>query len=180
MKTQKLRGLVLTLVGICLLLCSPAWAEDNLIRFGPGYWGVTGDYSDPPADLDNGAGFFVDYERTINDKWGVDFCYEGAIFDLGLFGGEDVDMYAITARANYYFSRGERASFFVHPTIGLLSLDFDDDSESGLALGAGAGVDVTLGKSKWVFSSELGYITADVFDKDFNNIVVHVGVGRRF
>ena len=41
----------LVLVGLCLLVAGSAWADNNLIRFGPSYYRVVGDYTDPPADL---------------------------------------------------------------------------------------------------------------------------------
>jgi len=150
---RKIGLLGLVVIGMCALLCNPAWAENNLIRFGPGYYGVVGDFADPPADLDDGIGLFVDYERTITEKFGLDFGYQGAVFELGLFGNQDVDMYALTVRANYYVVRGEGVRFFIYPTIGLVDLDSSDDSESGFAWGAGAGIDVPFGKSKWVFPS---------------------------
>ncbi len=80
--------------------------------------------------------------------------------------------------------------FYVAPTLGYAHFSRDEDpfafglgdgskSEGKLAWGGAVGADVPLGEGLWVFSASLRFLTAAFDDGDFDNVVTHVGFGRR-
>jgi hypothetical protein len=110
-----------------------------------------------------------------------------SIFDL--LGG--ISMTPLTAALNVHLTPESPVDLYVAPVLGWAWLDLDrdllglglltsDDSESGFVWGLGAGIDVPLGKGTWVFTGSLEYLSVDVSEGSFDNVVVYLGAGFRF
>lgn len=180
------------LAAICTVLISaPAWAQDNehLLRFGGGYYATIGDANDVS---DNGLGAWVSYERQLTEMYGLEFMAAYVDYDsfLDILGG--ISLTHLTGSLNFHMTPDANVDFYLAPTIGYAWLDWDHDpfpflpgewedpSESGFAWGAAAGIDVPFGEGDWVFAASARFLTVVLEDSDFDNVVGHVGFGRRF
>lgn len=185
------RWLTIVVAVFCTaLIHAPASADDseNVVRFGVGWYATIGDADDVS---DNGLAAWGSYERLFAESLGVEVMIAYVDYDsiLDLLGG--ISLTPITATLNYHLDTGGKAEFYVGPTVGFARLEFDGSgglfglggtrsSETEFAWGAAAGVDVPFGEGNWAFAGSLRYLTAGFDDGDFDNIVVHVGFGRRF
>jgi len=176
--------LVVAAIACSMLISAPAWAQDssNLVRFGTGWYTTLGDASDI---ADNAVPLWVSYERRYSEKLGFEVLAAYADYDpiLDLF-GRDIELTPLMLSVNYYVKSNEKVDFYIAPTVGFARLEVqfagETESDSGLAWGAAFGVDIPVGKGKWVVALSGRYLTADLDDADFDNAIVHAGVGYRF
>ena len=185
---RKAHRITVTLAVISVALVhAPAWADDpeNVVRFGGGWYATIGDADDVS---DNGLGIWGSYERRFAERLGTEFMLAYVDYDsiFDLLGG--ISLTSVTATLNYRLVTGENLDFYVGPTIGFAQLEIgeglfglgDSSSEDEFAWGAAAGLDVPFGKGNWAFAGSVRFLTAGFGNSDFDNIVFHAGVGRRF
>lgn len=189
-----MRRSLLLAVGLAFIsatvLAAPAQAQDSkhLLRFGGGLYATTGDANDIS---DNGLGAWVNYERRLSERYGLEFMAAYVDYDsiLDILGG--ISLTPLTASFNVHLTPEAGGDFYIAPTIGYAWLDFDreplgidigldDRSENGFAWGATAGIDVPMGEGKWFFTASGRYLSVDLESGSFNNVVVHVGFGFQF
>jgi hypothetical protein len=183
-------GLIVVALAVLAVPCNSAMADDNLIRFGgAGFVPV-----DVFSDLENGYGVFVDYERILSTRIGLDLELQFAhypdstitetvcVFDIcdeleADIGG--LDMIPVTVSPNIHLTPGKSVDLYVRPSIGFAYTKGDDDSETDFAYGAGLGLDV--GSNKWFFVAGVDWLSVAVdADDNFDNVIARAGAGIRF
>jgi hypothetical protein len=176
--------LVVVAVACAMLIPTPVRAQesDNLVRFGIGWYATTGDANDI---ADNAVALWASYERRYSEKLGFEVLAAYSDYDpiFDLF-SRDIELTPLMFSVNYYVVSNEKYEFYVAPTIGYARLEvqwaWETESDSGFAWGAALGVDIPFGKGKWVVALSGRYLTTDLDDADFDNIIAHAGVGYRF
>jgi len=170
------------------VMCNPAIAEDNTLRFGGAGYVATDLFS----DSDTGYGAFVDYERTLTRRFGLDFAIQWAHYDIeleeALLGKKQkeslgsLDMIPVTLSPNIHLTPGTGVDFYVRPSIGFAYITGDgatDDSTTDLAYGVGLGLDI--GRNKWMFVTGVDWLSVETDVEDnFDNVIVKAGAAVRY
>ncbi|MEJ2247690.1 MAG: hypothetical protein P8Y80_16680 [Acidobacteriota bacterium] len=166
---------ILLLMGIFILLCGSAFAQDDYPKaevFGGFSILSVGSDEDVFSEREQFYGFQANAAFNVSENF-------GAVAD---FGGQYKNIEDITAHVYEYvfgprFSlRGEKATVFGQALFGGATLGGGGESINGFAMGFGGGVDVNVSERLAVRVVQFDWIPTR-FEGEWNNNTVRFGFG---